>query len=308
MRHPIPDRRDAQRSQPPIRFGNVDAPYRLRSVGLGAQGFLKFIHKPRHALGRRFDGFPPHAVHPGRALIGSHPFPGRLQRVPPIDPVIQRIEPELRLLLGFLAQLLSQRREFLRQRPLPPRFRRDLGPRRLSRSGRLLPAALLSSYRIVLLLRPLRSTVITRFLATMSRSDSRPEPRLRLFIPPGRWPRPPRPPRRVSQVPPLICLRAPSPTTPRGPAVAFAHCFPTGGRLHPSWETGHLPFTLTRPNRVHWRYGSRIRRSRLRRWNCFHPRSIGYLLNEHLQGKLLSACKISQAFPGTPRLQSFRGG
>ena len=138
----------------------------------------------------------------------------------------------------------------------------------------------------------------------MSRSDSRPEPRLRLFIPPGRWPRPPRPPRRVSQVPPLICLRAPSPTTPRGPAVAFAHCFPTGGRLHPSWETGHLPFTLTRPNRVHWRYGSRIRRSRLRRWNCFHPRSIGYLLNEHLQGKLLSACKISQASPGTPRLKS----
>ena len=308
LHHSVSHCRYTQGSQFPVRLGDVDAPYRLRPVGPAAQRFLEILQKSLHPARPRFDRFDRHAIHAGRPLVGSHPFPGRLQRVPPIDPVVQSVEPELRLLLGFLAQLLSQTREFLRQRPCSPRFRRDLGPRRLSRSGRLLPAALLSSYRIVLLLRPLRSTVITRFLATMSRSDSRPEPRLRLFIPPGRWPRPPRPPRRVSQVPPLICLRAPSPTTPRGPAVAFAHCFPTGGRLHPSWETGHLPFTLTRPNRVHWRYGSRIRRSRLRRWNCFHPRSIGYLLNEHLQGKLLSACKISQAFPGTPRLQSFRGG
>ncbi|MGD0126799.1 MAG: hypothetical protein ABSF46_15660, partial [Terriglobia bacterium] len=40
--------------------------------------------------------------------------------------------------------------------------------------------------------------------------------------------------------------------------------------------------------------------ARLRRTNCFVPRSLGYLLNGQLQGKLLSAYKISQAYPGTP--------
>ena len=153
----------------------------------------------------------------------------------------------------------------------------------------------------MLLLRPLRSTVITRFLATMSRSDSRPRPSLELFIPPERW-SPHRigvPPRRVSQVPGLIRLRAPSPTTPRSPAVACANCFTTGVRFPPRPKIDHFPFALTRPKRVHLRYGSRICRSRLRRRDYSRSRSIGYLLNGQLQDKLLSACKISQAFPGT---------
>jgi hypothetical protein len=152
-----------------------------------------------------------------------------------------------------------------------------------------------SSYLGVLAFRPLRSAIITRFFATMGRSDSRPGPPPGLFIPPARWTAL-RPPRRVSEVPRLICLRAPSPSTPRGSAGAFAHCFPADGRLHPSWKTGHLPLAVTRPNRVHLRYGSRIRRSRLRPWNYSHSRSIGYLLNEQLQGKLLSACKIKPGF------------
>jgi len=156
-----------------------------------------------------------------------------------------------------------------------------------------------SSYPNLSAFRPLRSTVITRFPATMSRSDSRPEPTLRLFIPPRRWSRRARPPRRVSQVPRLIYLRALSPTTPRSPAAAVAPCFTTSVRFHPHPKTDHFPFAPTRPKRVHLRYGSRIRRSRLRRWNYSHPRSIGYLLNGQLQDKLLSACKISQAFPGT---------
>ncbi|MGA2611530.1 MAG: hypothetical protein ABSH01_29130, partial [Terriglobia bacterium] len=33
------------------------------------------------------------------------------------------------------------------------------------------------------------------------------------------------------------------------------------------------------------------------------PRWLGYLLNGQLQGKLLSAYKISQAFPGTPYMK-----
>ena len=171
--------------------------------------------------------------------------------------------------------------------------------RRAFRRGTHVQAEFPPSYPGMSAFRPLRSTVITRFLATMSRSDSRPEPTLWLFIPPRRWSRRARPPRRVSQVPPPICLRAPSPTTPRSPAAAVAPCFTASFRFHLRPETDHFPFALTRPKRVHLRYGSRIRRSRLRRQDYSHPRSIGYLLNGQLQDKLLSACKISQAFPGT---------
>jgi hypothetical protein len=173
---------------------------------------------------------------------------------------------------------------------------------RFLRIGTKVQAEFPSSYPDVLAFRPLRSTVITRFAATMSRSDSRPGPSLWLFIPPRRW-SPDQigaPPRRVSQVPQPICLRALSPLTPRSPAAACAHCFTTSFRFHPHWKTDHFPFALTRPKRVYLRYGSRIRRSRLRRRDYSRSRSIGYLLNGQLQDKLLSACKISQAFPGTP--------
>ena len=52
------------------------------------------------------------------------------------------------------------------------------------RSGSFDQAGLLPSYNDVFTVRPLRSTVVTRFLATMSPSDFRPEPRQGLFIPP----------------------------------------------------------------------------------------------------------------------------
>jgi len=49
------------------------------------------------------------------------------------------------------------------------------------------------------------------------------------------------PPYRASQAPRPIFLRALSPTTPEGPASAFACCFLTGiFRLHPTRRTGHL--------------------------------------------------------------------
>ena len=55
------------------------------------------------------------------------------------------------------------------------------------RSGICIQAAFPSSYSSALLLRLLRSTVVTRFFATMSLSDSRPGPFPRLFLPSGRW-------------------------------------------------------------------------------------------------------------------------
>jgi len=117
------------------------------------------------------------------------------------------------------------------------------------RKGTRVQAELLPSYPNMLTFRPLRSTVVTRFPATMGLSDSRPEPLPGLWIPPGRWRSPP-PPRRASQVPRRICPRAPSTSTPESSAAASAHCFTTDGKLHPKGKTSYSQMNpLTRPNR-----------------------------------------------------------
>src|SRR5664280_2424874 len=113
LHHSVAHRRNPERTQFPIRFWYVDAPYRCRRVGLGAQRLLKFIQKSLHTGFQRFDLFDLDAVHPGRALVGSHPFPCRFQHIAPIDPVVQNVKPKLRFLLGLLAQLPSQQREFI---------------------------------------------------------------------------------------------------------------------------------------------------------------------------------------------------
>ena len=52
------------------------------------------------------------ASEPDSALIGIRRWPVHIR---PIDPVVQHVKPELRFLLGLLAQFLSQLRNFLRQ-------------------------------------------------------------------------------------------------------------------------------------------------------------------------------------------------
>ena len=131
----------------------------------------------------------------------------------------------------------------------------------------------------------------------MGRSDSRTGPLPGLCLPPRRWITPPR---RASQVPRLVCPRVLSPLTPESPMAACAHYFTTGTRLHQTWKTGHFPFALTGPYRVRCRYGSRVRLPGLRQRDYSRPRRVGYLSNEQLQSKLLSAHKISQAYPGAP--------
>jgi hypothetical protein len=133
----------------------------------------------------------------------------------------------------------------------------------------------------------------------MGRSDSRSGPLPGLCFPLERRGSTP-PPRRVSQAPRLICPHALSPFTPESPKAAVAHCFTSGNRLHHTWKTGHFPFALTGPYRVCGHYGSRVRRPELCQSDRSFPRLVGYLLYEQLQGKLLSAYKISQAFPGVP--------
>ena len=59
---------------------------------------------------------------------------------------------------------------------------------------------------------------------------------------------------------------------------------------------------LTRPNRVHLRYGSRVRLPSSRQPHHWNPRSFGYMQNRQLHDELLPVHKISQAYPGTPRV------
>jgi len=100
--------------------------------------------------------------------IRPHLLPRRPKHVFPIDPVIQCVKPKLRLRFGLLTKLMSQKRNF----PQRLAFGLGLGKLQLFRSGIFIQAAFPLSSISMSLLRPLRSTVITRFLATMGLSDS----------------------------------------------------------------------------------------------------------------------------------------
>src|SRR5208283_4617038 len=81
-----------------------------------------------------------------------------------------------------------------------------------------------------------------------------------LCIPLARWSlKKPSPLRGVSQVPRLIFPHAPSPTTPQSPMIALApllhHRVQASSRMA-AWP---LSVCITRPNRVRFRYGSRVR-------------------------------------------------
>ena len=114
-------------------------------------------------------------------------------------------------------------------------------------------------------------------------------------------------PCRVSQVPLSIFPRVLSPTTPESPTVAYACCFTAGNRLQHLWKTGHSRACVTRPNRVRLRYGSRVRRSRLRtrRITPSCARLATCQTGNSHDGHL-SVHKIDQVYPGTPKPQRCR--
>jgi hypothetical protein len=114
LHHSISHRWNPERSHLSVGLRYVYAPHRLWLVGFRLQGFLNFFNKPAYARFPPFDLFDRNAVHAGCSLIGAHPPPCLFQCVPPIDPVVQHVKPELRFLLRLLMQLLSQQREFLR--------------------------------------------------------------------------------------------------------------------------------------------------------------------------------------------------
>ena len=183
LHDPIAQGRDAQGALLPICLRDVDAPYRLGAIGLGTQLLVQLLDQLPGPVLVGFDPLDRDAVDAGTSAVGSYLQPSRPQDIAPRDPVVQRIEPERRLLLGLAAQRLSQRSEGPRQRHTLPRTRVPVGRSRFVRSGTDVQAAPFPSDIRSPWLRPLRSTVVTRFLATIGRSDSRPLPPTRFWLP-----------------------------------------------------------------------------------------------------------------------------
>ena len=108
LNHAVAHRRDTQRPLSTVGLGDVDAAYGLRRVGLGAQRLVQFCHQRCGTALRVFDLVDRHPVGPGCALVATHLLPRCHQHVGPVDPVVQGVKPEPRLLLGLLAELQPQ--------------------------------------------------------------------------------------------------------------------------------------------------------------------------------------------------------
>src|SRR5713226_2844772 len=120
---------------------------------------------------------------------------------------------------------MSQKRKFPQSLAVTLALRRRSRRLQLFRSGTFVQAAFPLSYTNMPSLRPLCSTVVTRFLAPMGLSDSRQGPTTGYLFPLAVAPL------RASQVPQPIFPRALPPLTPTSPATASARYFIAGSRL-----------------------------------------------------------------------------
>ena len=165
-------------------------------------------------------------------------------------------------------QLESQRRNVLGQLDCQcPRLRR----------GICIQAAFLSSYSSTFTVRPLRSTIVTRFLTTMGLSDSRSGPTCGYGFP------------QIVDGSPTARPGLPGSSTDLSTRAVPFHPGKPDECIHPlllhRWQASAsladwpLALCVTRPNRVRLRYGSRVRLPRLRGVDCSAPRLVGYLLN-----------------------------
>src|SRR6266542_4033309 len=117
---------------------------------------------------------------------------------------------------------MSQKRNFPQSLAVTLAFRLRSLKLRFFRSGTFVQAAFPLSYISTSSLRPLCSTAVTRFLATMGLSDSRQGPTTGYLFPVTVLPL------RASQVPLPIFPRALPPLTPTSPTIACARYFIAG--------------------------------------------------------------------------------
>src|SRR5205814_4259562 len=162
-----------------------------RAVRLGPKFLVQRFHQRLRSPGRVNNLLDRDSIHPRCAVVTGYLVPGRLKHVPPKDPVIHRVKPELRLSLRLQVKRLSQREELQRQ-PIPI-DREGLRQRSLIvRSGGVPQAALLVSDSALCWQGPFAPQALPCFLATTTPSDSQPCRTRELWIPrrpPGRDPR-----------------------------------------------------------------------------------------------------------------------
>ncbi len=200
LHYPVAHRRDTQRSQLPIGFGDIDPQHRFGLVGLRPQVPFYVVQKDRLALRRGLYLFDAHSIYARCPVVAPYRGPRRFQHVPPIHQPVETVEAKPLLLFGFLSQLLSQRLKAGRQNRFP---KGNLIHRLLCRRG----------FHLNQLHTPLTrhdpgqgslapSRLNRDFPATINPSDTPFRPAQRLWLPAGGCPRlSARTPDGVSQVP-----------------------------------------------------------------------------------------------------------
>jgi hypothetical protein len=144
-------------------------------------------------------------------------------------------------------------KEKSRQAERPPSYRR----------GTCVQAEFLSSYQSKLAFRPLRSTIVTRFIATMSLSDSRSKPPHGYVFPHVVGGSPTARPGLPGSLTDLSTRAVPyHPGKPDDCSRPLLHRRLQASSSLADWP---LPLCVTRPNQVRLRYGSRVRFSGLHR-------------------------------------------
>jgi hypothetical protein len=214
--------RDAQRSELPVFFLDVDPLDRVWLVAPAAQRFLDSVQKALHASFGLLDHRTAYPVDSGSAVVGFDQSPRCFQHVAPVDQAIQAVKPEPRFLFGLLAQFLSQLRELLREFDTSQFFRSRLIQSVLSSSYKLrveTQAPLLHDrYSLPRYYGPDRLPTIAGRAVMHSRTPLRGGPRTMSGLP----------------SPCLIFPHALSPTTPEGSTTARVRCLVVDGRLRSS--------------------------------------------------------------------------
>ena len=97
---------------PPVWFGNVPPPHRLRPILPRTERGCEFPQECRRTL--LLDHRQRDAVDAGSPLVAAHPFPRLQQNVTPPDPVVQRVETTLPVALGRDVQPALEFSHFIR--------------------------------------------------------------------------------------------------------------------------------------------------------------------------------------------------
>jgi hypothetical protein len=92
LHHSISHRRNAQRPQFSIRFGDVDPPHRLSAVGPLLKAPLDFFHKGRFLFSVYGDLFDAYSIYARCSAVAPYCCPRGLQHIVPAHQSVETVE------------------------------------------------------------------------------------------------------------------------------------------------------------------------------------------------------------------------